>query len=250
MATAEPLHMIRLRLLADRLVDLGRRRHLPLGEVDSGYLVHCQLRELFGEAAPGPFAVTDGRGRFVTVLGYAAADEAALRERAEAFADPAIYAAVDWSTFSGKAMPATWAAGRRLGFEVRACPVVRMASAGPRHRKGAEVDAFLARCFRVDPTEKVDREAVYRDWLAAQLARQGGARVTSARVTAFKRERLSRPTHRSGERASVVERPDATLGGELEVADPALFAALLRRGIGRHRAFGFGMLLLRPPGGP
>jgi len=31
------------------------------------------------------------------------------------------------------------------------------------------------------------------------------------------------------------------------VRDPTGFAALLARGVGRHRAFGFGMLLLRPP---
>jgi CRISPR system Cascade subunit CasE len=30
------------------------------------------------------------------------------------------------------------------------------------------------------------------------------------------------------------------------VADPAAFAQLLARGVGRHRAFGLGMLLLRP----
>jgi CRISPR system Cascade subunit CasE len=43
------------------------------------------------------------------------------------------------------------------------------------------------------------------------------------------------------------EGPDAVLEGVLEVVDGEAFAALLRRGVGRHRAFGFGMLLLRPP---
>ena len=38
--------------------------------------------------------------------------------------------------------------------------------------------------------------------------------------------------------------------GNLIVSDPAAFAQLLTRGIGRHRAYGFGMLLLRPPGKP
>jgi CRISPR system Cascade subunit CasE len=37
------------------------------------------------------------------------------------------------------------------------------------------------------------------------------------------------------------------LRGELTVADPDAFSALLARGVGRHRAFGYGMLLLRPP---
>ena len=37
------------------------------------------------------------------------------------------------------------------------------------------------------------------------------------------------------------------MSGTLRVTDPAAFAAGLARGIGRHRAFGFGMLLLAPP---
>ena len=34
--------------------------------------------------------------------------------------------------------------------------------------------------------------------------------------------------------------------GILTVTDSAAFAALLARGVGRHRAYGYGMLLLRP----
>jgi len=32
------------------------------------------------------------------------------------------------------------------------------------------------------------------------------------------------------------------------VQDPQAFAALLARGLGRHRSFGYGCLLLAPPG--
>ena len=57
-----------------------------------------------------------------------------------------------------------------------------------------------------------------------------------------------RQTH-SGQNRSHrgVERPDALFTGEITVADPEAFCRLLARGVGRHRAFGFGMLLLRPP---
>ena len=40
--------------------------------------------------------------------------------------------------------------------------------------------------------------------------------------------------------------PDAIMHGALIVSDPGAFHALLARGVGRHCAFGFGMLLLRP----
>jgi hypothetical protein len=42
------------------------------------------------------------------------------------------------------------------------------------------------------------------------------------------------------------EGPDAILRGEFVVKDPASFAAVLTNGVGRHRAYGYGMLLLRP----
>ena len=41
-------------------------------------------------------------------------------------------------------------------------------------------------------------------------------------------------------------RPSAVLEGTLSITDPVEFRQTLARGIGRHRAFGFGMLLLRP----
>ena len=37
------------------------------------------------------------------------------------------------------------------------------------------------------------------------------------------------------------------LYGELEVTDPEAFNRLLATGIGRDKAYGYGMLLLRPP---
>ena len=41
-------------------------------------------------------------------------------------------------------------------------------------------------------------------------------------------------------------RPEVVLGGRFTITDPDTFTALLTRGIGRHRAFGFGMILLKP----
>jgi len=43
--------------------------------------------------------------------------------------------------------------------------------------------------------------------------------------------------------------PDVVLAGQLRVTDPQAFAQLLAKGVGRHRAFGFGLLLLRPTRG-
>jgi CRISPR system Cascade subunit CasE len=107
-----------------------------------------------------------------------------------------------------------------------------------------EIDAFLHRVHGAGKGAVVDREAVYREWFAAQLAREPGAcRLDEARLVEFRRERMRR---RSGDGSARIERPNAVLEGMLTVGDSEAFARLLARGIGRHRAFGFGMLLLRP----
>ena len=40
---------------------------------------------------------------------------------------------------------------------------------------------------------------------------------------------------------------DIVMHGTLSITDTQRFADLLTRGIGRHRAYGYGMLLLSPP---
>jgi CRISPR system Cascade subunit CasE len=243
-----PLSLVQLSLDTRRLFALGRQLHLPLESADVDYLAHCALSALFGRHCPKPFRSHSARGGRLPILGYSQAPESALREHADQFGDPLAHAAIDWDGFAVKAMPASFAVGRRYGFEVRACPTLRKHAASDRHKKGAEVDVFLSRCWEVgDPSIPVDREAVYLDWLKERLS-DGGARLESGQLTSFQRSHLLR-RRQGGERGSRrLERPDALLRGNLAVVDPDAFAGMLRRGIGRHRTFGFGMLLLRPAG--
>jgi CRISPR system Cascade subunit CasE len=241
-----PLHMVRLALDGTRLFAIGRARRLPPHRVDVGYLVHCTLADLFGRDTLQPFWVSDCRGRDLAVLAYTHRTESELREEATSYGDPAAYAACDWDQLALKPLPVSWEVGRRLGFEVRICPVLRMAADGAKHRKGAEVDAFLARCWGEGAGTSVDREEVYRAWVGEHLERQGGARIVESSLQRFQLARLLRRTQGDDRKAVFCERPDATLGGVLEVTDGERFGALLAGGIGRHKAFGFGMLRLRP----
>ena len=241
------LRMVRMRFDVPRLFELGKRRRLPAGDADLGYLLHCELKELFGDEAPGPFFVLPGEARHVTVVAYTTRSKVELAQHARAFADPGVFAACDFSDdhFAEKEMPREWRAGERLGFEARVCPIVRMSSAGRNWAKGAEVDAFLARCWKQEG-QSVSREEVYRDWLAREVGRGGAAQLLKFDMHGFQRDRLLRRDHGPERRSHLAERPDVRVSGELQVEDGAAFSAVLARGLGRHRAFGFGMLILRP----
>jgi CRISPR system Cascade subunit CasE len=238
------LFMLRAELDEPTLMCFADRTGLNLHVVDSGYILHAALGALFGEAAPRPFVVRDSRGRRLTLLGYARTDHCELVDRARALADPLAATAVDLESICSKAMPLAWRAGALYRFETRVCPVVRI-SGRSADEKPRELDVFLHHCLKGGADKIVDRQAVYCEWLARELARDGAARVSEIRVVRFQRQRLAR-RDRSGPNPHLrrCERPDVTVSGVLEVASPESFAALLRRGLGRHRGFGFGMLLL------
>ncbi len=246
------LQMLRFRVRLKRLFDLARRRNLLRGTGDTGYLVHCLLGEVFGDGAPKPFHLI-GRTRsgpgcqeWQEILAYSARGEKQLREYASTFADPQVHSAIDWPTFAGKAMPRQWPTGKRLGFEVRICPVVRKSEKENSKRRIVELDAYQSyRQQQAKSVSEIDgREQIYRHWLA-ERAEMRAARVVEMQMVQSRRTRLlRRKKNRTVERC---ERPDVTMRGHLEVADGDAFRSLLARGIGRHRAFGFGMLLLKPP---
>lgn len=251
------LHLVRLRLDAKKLYAFARSVRASAYHPDEGYAVHALLAALFDNGAeppdrvaPKPFHIAASKERSIDVLGYASLDHVALTERARAFAEPAAWSACDIDTFASKPMPSRFAPGTRLGFAVRVCPVRRVARRGPMTKERAEVDAFVARAWEVKRDVVLDREEIYRDWLSAELTKEGAARLVRASMESFQIPKLLRRTHGETRKSHPTTRPDARFEGELEVTDPEAFATLLARGVGRHRAFGFGMLLLRPPKAP
>lgn len=258
------LHLISVEVSARRLVEDAQRRGQLLREIDTGYLLHAWLEGTFGPGRLRPFVIDYHDEGKVRVLGYAPADAAQLAQDASTFATPDHWAAADWASLRAKPMPASWAQGQRLGFRVRVCPVVRQSAPEgtlalrggglregqpqpPGKAPGHEVDAWLAACRRSPEAPAPDRSAVYADWLRAALERSHGATLESAELVSFQLSALFRRTQGQIRKPHPVNFPDATLRGTLTVADPTAFSALLARGVGRHRAFGFGMLLLEPP---
>ena len=81
---------------------------------------------------------------------------------------------------------------------------------------------------------------------------QGAVDVVDVHMGRYQRLDVLRRTQRAEpdgtRRGHVVAGPDVVLSGQLRIAQATAFAHLVARGVGRHRAFGFGMLLLRPAG--
>lgn len=248
---ADAVHLVKVPLSAAKVAALVRARGLPARDLDEGYLCHWVLREVFGDLAPAPF-VLRGQGRVIEAWGYSSSGHEGLIDHARAFADPSVLALIpDLRAVHSRPMP-VFEAGRRVGFHLRACPVVRLSRALNGHRAGAEVDAFLAHCFKVGPDVVADREAVYRDWLTTRFGKPGdsGAAVESVRVAGMSRERLLRRMQDRTRTPKRLERTDVRFEGTLVVSDGERLLGLLRRGVGRHRAFGFGALMIVPPGQP
>ena len=246
--TEVALQMVKLVLDGRRLEGLAHARGLrgsrSGGGTDGGYVVHCALGELFGEHAPEVFSIERASPLGVEVLAYAEVGRQTLQEMASAFAAPEIYELCRWEAAASKPMPTRFPEGMRLGYEVRACPVVRLSGQGPggRKKKGAEVDAYLAACWRAEDDTAVDREEVYRGWFAGQLERRKGAHALGVKMKNFQLARMMRRTQRPDRKAHTIKRPSVILMGQLEVTNSEAFSELLARGIGRHKSFGFGMI--------
>lgn len=244
------LHLIELPLSL-RALHLWAGKRLAGRDLDEGLALHHLLGETFGPAALQPFRLMVApRAGAGSLYAYADRDADMLRAAAGASLTPDLAAVVALDHLRSLPRPATtWTAGQRIGFDLRIRPVVRLASAligqddsggAVSFRKGAEVDAFLAAVLR---GQNISREEAYLSWLAERLAPAVTLDTATTRLAHFQRSRIQRDGRR-------LDGPDAVLHGTMTITDPTAFAAILSKGIGRHRSYGYGMLLLRPPQRP
>jgi CRISPR system Cascade subunit CasE len=236
--------MIQISPKMDRVVRWAHEQRVLArrGSDDMGYAWHALLTAAFGDKAPKPFHLLERRGRPAQILAYSENSASEMRDFAALFADPVVVDALAVTEIASKQMPAAFQTGARFGFELRVRPTIRITKDG----KARERDAFLSALSQIGPDEQLDRGTVYTQWLRTKL-KAGGAELTSAEISRFQMNRIVR-RNRSEDVSKLQELmgPDVTFNGTLAVEDPAAFHAMLSRGVGRHRAFGFGMLLLRP----
>jgi CRISPR system Cascade subunit CasE len=141
--------------------------------------------------------------------------------------------------------PKPWApalcSGDRLGFSLRANPVVAQRRAGERGKRQDVVMRAL------HPMPRGERAAVRagmvaekgRDWLASQGRRHGFHPDDGIRVDGYLRRRVVR------EAGGPVVFSTVDFDGALTVIDPDLFVAAVRRGFGSAKAWGCGLMLIR-----
>lgn len=237
---SQDFHLIHMRPNLNRLLPWAQRQGLipDRGQGDLGYAFHAALRAAFADLAPQPFSFRSGQG----LLAYTTQADAMRSAVAMATPEVADMLGLDATPHSSglliRPFPTSWTVGQLLSFEVRVRPVVR--------KEDKEVDVFLSAVQRMHDTVP-PREAVYADWLKRQF--EAVADLHEIRMTEFSLSTVVRraaPQAEGGRPKRPVQGPDAVFTGILKVRDSATFAALVARGIGRHRAFGFGMLLLKP----
>lgn len=243
--SSETLYLLHTQPDPQRLAAWAARHRLLDKEGDLGYALHALLQAAFGEQAPQPFRYLDAEQG---LLAYTRLDATGLAQLG-ALAEPDVSAALGLGQtrqhggMNVRPFPTQWAADHTLGFEVRVRPIIREG------KTGRERDAFLAAAEKAQGSV-LDRGEVYVQWLRDVLARQGGAELLNARMTRYQQLGVTRKSQKGNaedvRHSRLVSGPDAVLVGQLRVTNSQAFAQLLASGLGRHRAFGFGLLMLRP----
>lgn len=217
----------------------GKRKMFP-GILDEGYALHAFLTENLGEHAPQPFRLIYTAGASVgTLYGYSEHGAAEINRAATEIAEPE-YRQIASSVID-KQMPTTWREGRCFGFEIKVRPTTRFRN---EQGKMIERDAFLAKVASSSAEAPIERKLVYAEWLSSRLSKNGARLSEDVPVSmpVFQRNKIVRKRGVHGGS----EGPDCVLRGVLEVTDETAFTAMLTNGAGRHKAYGYGMLLLRP----
>jgi CRISPR system Cascade subunit CasE len=216
-------------------------RHLkpfmqPSALDDESLILKSILWEGFSGNALRPWAIHAQRGPMITIIGYSQNDAGELNKR-RALALPSVQAAVGEAI----AVPLpSLSVTDRYRFSVRLVPTIRITKA--EGRRYGERDAFLVKADSAGKDAGLNRDDVYRDYLAERLR---GASIEASRLVQFRLRRLMRP--KLDRSVSGRTMPEAVIEGQLRVDDPTRLAEAISAGVGRQRAYGFGMLRLQPP---
>lgn len=233
------LHLVEIRPDPAALIRFVERQGLTgRADEDLGYGVHAWLTAAFGELAPRPWRLLWQHGRPPRLLGYSTNDAIQMRVHMGEFADPGVmFVCPKPEDIVSRIMP-TFRVGRHLAMDLQCMPIIR------KSRTGVELDVFLTQEGRGRR-----RDEVYCDWVRDRLTRTGAIDELYLTLQGFRLVKHMRQTSkRDGIRnTTTIVRPQVQVQGRFVVKDADALDLLLSRGLGRHTAFGYGMMLLRPP---
>ena len=222
------MHLTRARLrLEDSAARIAAARTLDQADRDRGHklvwtLFHREAHPedrrafLYRETGPGAFLVLSR--------------------------DPPAPAEPIWEVESRPFAPAL-SEGQRLAFLLRANTTRDDKAGRSGDQRGRRVDV-VAQAQLAAPDDPAAARDAARDWLELRLDRIGATLVRDATVLeGHQTARILRERRRghTDTRFGV-----ADLSGELIVRDPAALVAGIAGGVGRARAYGCGLLLIRP----
>lgn len=136
--------------------------------------------------------------------------------------------------------------GEQLAFRLRANPTVARRVEGARHSPRSDVLMAAKKPF--PPGQRISAECVQamdkaaRDWLETRAEGLGFHLPVAPEVGAYRQHSLQKPGRRDAIQFSTVD-----YEGLLEVTDPGRLIETLAQGIGRAKAFGCGLMLIRRP---
>ncbi|WP_049722720.1 type I-E CRISPR-associated protein Cas6/Cse3/CasE [Gilvimarinus polysaccharolyticus] len=139
--------------------------------------------------------------------------------------------------------------GDQLGYTLRANPT-RMLKHDKPGQRGRRVDVLMHAKMQARGMPDVDVAQVQyqaaQDWLMepARQARMGVAFATAPEVTEHQQHQVYKSARNSG-RAKPIQFASVNYEGTLTVTDPECFLRQLTQGVGRAKAFGCGLMMIR-----
>jgi len=246
---------VNLKYLAKWAGERGKAVGFDSSVYDKGKVLHHLLTETFGTEAFKCFRLmVADRAIKGNLYAYSSLGVKDLQANSAIYGMPEHLTVLGIDAIEGKTMPENWRKDQLLGFDLRIRPVRRIMKelnlGKEKVKSGAELDAFLIEAKRTLPNSSSimnekgrTRQAVYLDWLIERTSDVAEIDRNNTKLNSFIRSKILRGK-------KTIDGPDAIFHGNLKIKDPLKFTHLLEKGIGRHRAFGYGMILLRPPNSP
>lgn len=146
-------------------------------------------------------------------------------------------ASSDIFTVESRLFDPAFSPGLRLRFTLRANPTI--CKAGKRH------DLLMEAKLRVkNQVEQADiwphQQQAAVEWLQRQ-GEQSGFSLLTTDVDAYRQQHIVRPKSRQ-----IIQFSSVDYSGVIEIRDPACFQQRLAQGYGKSRAFGCGLMLIKP----